>query len=93
MSLDLTSIQNHHERPVFDAVIAQHGKYPSLNADMLPDVVCVALNRLPARYIRHAVDMAFYLTERERVENDQAIADAVEYAFDFVITRLASNAG
>ena len=33
---------------------------------MLADVACVALNRLPARYVRHDVDMVFYLTEQER---------------------------
>ena len=87
MSIDLTSIRNHHELLVFDEVLAEHPNHPELGADMLPDVACVALNRLPARYIRHAVDMAFYLTERERVENDAAIAEAVRYAFDFVIAR------
>lgn len=87
MSIDFTSIRNHHEHLVFDSVLVEYPNYPELHEDMLPDVACVALNRLPARYIRHAVDMAFYLTEHERNENDAAIAEAVRYAFDFVIAR------
>jgi hypothetical protein len=87
MSIDFTSIRNHHEHLVFDAVLLEHANHPELDEDTLPDVACVALNRLPARYIRHAVDMAFYLTERERNGNDAAIAEAVRYAFDFVIAR------
>lgn len=35
----------------------------NVDSDYLSDVACVALNRLPARYIRHEVDMAFYMTQ------------------------------
>ncbi len=48
-----------------------------LDPDALCDVACVALNRLPPRYIRHEVDFSFYLTERERREIDTAINEAV----------------
>ena len=41
------------------------------NDDLLADVACVALNRLPPRYIRHEVDFAFYLSERERTESER----------------------
>lgn len=60
--------------------------------DLLVDVACVALNRLPPRYIRHEVDFAFYLTEAERLEIDVAIKEAVSYAFNFVRARLALRA-
>ncbi|MGH8566262.1 MAG: late competence development ComFB family protein [Gammaproteobacteria bacterium] len=33
--------------------------YPYLDAQALPDVACVALNRMGPRYIRHAVDLTF----------------------------------
>lgn len=51
--------------------------------DFLEDVACVALNQLPARYVRHDVDMVFYLTpgEREKIEYEvhKAVTAAVEY--------------
>ena len=94
MSVDFTSLYNHHEREVFAAVQAMAAQFPHIaaNEDLLCDVACVALNRLPPRYIRHAVDYAFYLTEPERLETDAAIAEAVSYAFNFVQARSALRA-
>ena len=90
-SVDFTSLYNHHEREVFAAVIASAPRYPNLakDDDLLCDVACVALNRLPPRYIRHTVDFSFYLTEQERLQMDNAIVDAVAYAFNFVSARTA----
>lgn len=53
----------------------------------LADIACVALNRLPPRYIRHDVDFAFYLTDDERRANAEAVERAVAQAFDFVLAR------
>lgn len=91
---DFTQIFNHHEREVFAAVMAAAPDYPdvSLSSDLLCDVACVALNRLPPRYIRHIVDFSFYLTEQERMQIDQAVVDAVAYAFHFVSARMALRA-
>src|SRR4249920_2893166 len=63
MNAEFASIRNHHERTVFDAVTAAAPQYPMLagHPDLLADVACVALNRMPPRYIRHEVDMTFYL--------------------------------
>jgi hypothetical protein len=52
----------------------------------------VALNRLPPRYIRHEVDFAFYLSERERSDSDRQVQEAVDYAFGFVQARTAMRA-
>jgi transposase len=52
----------------------------------------VALNRLPPRYIRHEADYAFFLTERERADNELAVSEAVEHAFGFVQARTAMRA-
>ena len=49
----------------------------------------MALNRLPPRYIRHEVDFPFYLPDRERGDNELAIADAVSLAFEYVQARQA----
>ena len=88
---DYSSIYNHHEVEVFAAVAAAADKFAHLDQsnDLLCDVACVALNRLPPRYIRHEVDFSFYLTERERLEIDNAINEAVTYAFNFVEARKA----
>lgn len=59
--------------------------------DMLADVACVALNRLPARYVRHDVDMMFYLTEHEHHAIEQSMAEALTFAFAFVAERAAKR--
>ncbi len=92
MSTDFTSIHNHHERSVFETVLANHPRYPEIGQALLADVACVALNRLPSRYIRHEVDLAFYLSEKERAENERAVLDAVGYAFEFVQARVLMRA-
>jgi len=91
---DFASVRNHHEQAVFDAVLAGSEVYPAIGNDgeLLADVACVALNRLPARYIRHPVDFLFYLTERERNEFDASVREAVKYAFEFVQARSAMKA-
>ena len=63
-----------------------------ITAEQLPDVACVALNRLPPRYIRHEVDLAFYLTERERLENERSVDESVQFAFEFVQARTVMRA-
>lgn len=92
--MDFSSVHNIHEKAVFEAVQQAAPRHPGLvsSDDLLADVACVALNRLPARYIRHDVDLAFFLTERERLDNERAIAEAVEHAFGFVQARHAMAA-
>jgi len=94
MSVDFSSICNHNERVVCQAVLEAASRYPGLanDEDLLADVACVALNRLPPRYIRHEVDFAFYLGERERENSERQVADAVDYAFRFVQARAALGA-
>ncbi len=87
------TIHNHHERLVLDAVLAAAPNFAHLNEPpIMADVACVALNRLPPRYIRHEVDYAFYLTERERAQNEAAIAEAVSFAFEFVQAKVLLRA-
>ncbi len=92
--MDFSSVHNIHESAVFEAVALAASRFPGIagNGDLLADVACVALNRVAPRYIRHDVDLAFFLTERERAENERAIADAVDYAFTFVQARHAMAA-
>ena len=84
------SIHNHHEQLVFQAVRGQADQYPLLgDGPLLADVACVALNRLPPRYIRHEVDFSFYLSDREREKIERDIAESVQFAFEYVQARTA----
>ena len=76
-----------------EPVLAQREVYPAVtSAELIADVACVALNRLPPRYIRHAVDNLFYLTERERAEVETAVREAVKFGFEFVQAHVAMRA-
>jgi hypothetical protein len=92
--MDITSIHNFYERAVFNEVLDQAQAFPHLLGadDVLADIACVALNRLPPRYIRHAVDLAFFQTERERNDSERSVKEAVEFALGFVQARNAMRA-
>ena len=94
LTAEFASVCNHNERAVFAAVQDHAHRYPGMTHDpeLLADVACVALNRLAPRYIRHEVDFVFYLSDRERVDNERQLIDAVEYAFGFVQARTAMRA-
>ncbi len=83
-------IHNHQEEGVKREILDTCGRHPRLAAEpeLLADVACVALNALPARYIRHAIDLSFYQTEQERAKSEVAVRQAVEKAFLFVESRL-----
>lgn len=84
-------VHNYYERLVFEEVARQASDHPTLTAEMLADVACVALNRLPARYVRHDVDMMFYLTEQERHAIELSLAEALQFAFAFVQQRSSKS--
>ena len=86
------SIQNYYEQTVLEQVAKRAAGYPGLDRELLADVACVALNRLPPRYIRHRVDFVFYLTDKERTDSERAVDEAVTYAFEFVQARAAMRA-
>lgn len=91
---EFASVRNLNERAVYNAVALLADDHPGLaeDPDLLADVACVALNRLPARYIRHEADYIFYLSDREREDSERQLQEAVTYAFGFVQARLAMRA-
>jgi len=91
--INFEQVHNFFEPVVFKAVAGKARAYPAFSVDMLADVACVALNRLPARYLRHDVDMMFYLTESERSAIDDSLEEALNFAFSFVGDRAASRPG
>lgn len=87
MGFNFEQVHNYYERLVFEEVARRADSFPEFNNDMLGDVACVALNRLPARYVRHDVDLMFYLTEQERHTIETALDDVLKFAFGFVNER------
>lgn len=85
-SLDFDSIHNYYEQLVFEK-LKQKVSLGVLTDEYITDIACVALNHLPPRYIRHDVDMAFYLSPNEYEEIDQKVANAIEYAVSFVLDK------
>lgn len=91
MGFNFSDVHNYYERIVFENVASMSEAYPRFTPDMLADVACVVLNRLPARYVRHDVDLMFYLTEHERHAIDHAMTEALNFGFSFVGERSAAN--
>jgi hypothetical protein len=90
LATELDSIHNYYERPVFRELHTQlSDKFD--NTEYVADIACVALNHLPPRYIRHDVDMAFYLSPIEREEMLVKIQIAVKNAIQFVDDRNAEH--
>jgi competence protein ComFB len=82
------SVQNYYEHLVFEEISKQLKKRKiKADEDFLEDVACVALNRLPARYVRHHVDLAFYLTAEEHELIAKSVQQAVSEAITFVDKR------
>ena len=92
MVINFEQVHNYYERLVFEDVARMSESHPDFTSDMLADVACVALNRLPARYVRHDVDLIFYLTEHERSAIEQSMAEGLTFAFTFVRDRAAKRA-
>jgi hypothetical protein len=81
--MSFETIRNHQETVVYELISAIAPRYPNLsgNPELLADVACVALNSLSPRYVRHEVDLLFFMTNGERALNQAAVQKAVEAAF------------
>jgi len=87
--MDFSSVHNTHEKAIFNAVFAAGPRYPAVadDVELLADVACVALNRMPPHYIRHSADLAFFSTENERQAVRRKIEESVDFAFGYVQAR------
>lgn len=85
--MNFESIHNYYEPLVIEQVMTTVARDGGYSEDVLEDIVCLALNQLPARYVRHDVDMAFFLTTRERERMQRAITEAVLSATHTVTER------
>ena len=83
--MNFESIHNYYEKLVIEHIM-EHlvGEQQITDQDFLEDVACLALNQLPARYVRHDVDTAFYLSSKERHEMALAVTQAIETAAEHI---------
>lgn len=86
LPVGVDSVHNYYELQVFDE-IARRDERAREDADFLADVACVALNHLPPRYIRHDVDMSFFLSPQEQEEMQKKVRKAVKDALRYVTDR------
>lgn len=86
LNADIDTIHNYYENLVLEKLQERHQR-GLITAETIADVACVALNRLPPRYIRFDVDMAFYLSPKEYQEIDNKVENAVDEAMEFVRLR------
>ena len=76
-------VTNIYKQLVFDHILKVGA---DLSADAQADAGCLALNRLPSKYIRHAVDWMFFVTpaEIDRINRavDMAVTNAIAKVLD-----------
>ncbi len=82
MSL-LDNIQNYYETLVLES-LAKQIKGQDYDEDVLTDVLCIAINHLPPRYIRHEVDFLYYMSPIERKEIEEKAEKAVKDALNYI---------
>jgi len=79
------NIHNHYEvlvaRRLNDMIEAE---FIDTEPGFLEDVACVALNQLPARYVKHDVDMVYYMTQDEREKIDYEVHKAITASIEYV---------
>lgn len=80
-------VHNYYERLVLQEALLQSSRIQQGDRDFLADVACVALNRLPPRYIRHDVDMTFFMSPQDMMEIERKVASAVSDAINYVERR------
>mgnify|MGYP000054435961 CR=1 FL=1 len=76
-------IHNYYEKLVVQHFAALKLE-ESYNSDFIADLTCVVLNQLPNRYIRHEVDMAFYLPASERFDMESKVKVAINKSLEFM---------
>lgn len=83
--MDFTSIHNFYEHLVIDYLQAEViPKLEGQSTDFFLDVACYSLTKLPSRYMRHEIDMAFYLESKERAKMMDEVKKAVDSAVEYI---------
>jgi hypothetical protein len=89
MRTQFCTVHNFNEAEIYREVSRAAPRYPKLfdHPELLADVACVALNRMPPRYICRDIDNVFFMTDDDRSKHEVEVAAAVAFAFDFVQSR------
>ena len=83
--MNFASIHNYYEHLVFDYINRKLVEdYPDQEEDFFLDVACYALTRLPSRYIRHDIDMIYYLAAGEQEDMEKQVIQIVNSAAEFI---------
>ncbi len=77
-------VHNYYERLVFERVMNHSSQHIDFTSEMLADVACIALNKLPPRYVRHEADLIFYRTDSENSMMHENLDLVVKLAFETV---------
>lgn len=79
-------IRNYYEQIVVDHIYAQdiHLRY---SKEFIADLCCLVLNKLPPRYIRYEVDMAFFLSQQERADMNERVKETVQSVLTYLDQR------
>jgi hypothetical protein len=90
--MNYASLSNYYEHLVYECINDDLiDRYPGMDDEFFLDVACYSLTRLPARYSRHEIDMAFYLAPGERTEMLKSVKNAVDSAAAFISDRKAQG--
>lgn len=73
----LEGVNNYYERLVYTGLALFRDE---LSIDEFADAACLALNRLPAWYIRNNVDAQFYLNDEQIAEMKRKVSLAIDFA-------------
>ncbi len=90
--MDFTSIHNFYEHLVIDYLQAEIiPKHPDHPTDFFLDIACYALTKLPSRYMRHEIDMAFYLESEERAKMMEEVKKVVDDSVTYITKNFNKN--
>ena len=84
---EIDFIHNYYERLVLQEIFEQSARARDGDRDFLADTACVALNRMPPRYIRHDVDMTFFMSPQDMQEIANKVSLSVTDAITYVESR------
>ena len=83
--MSFEAVHNYYEKLVqehLNTLIEDPGN--QLSEDEIDDIACIALNALPPRYIKHNVDVLFYVSEKEHSEMTKEVITAIKKGIQFV---------
>ena len=87
--MNFASMHNYYERQVFDYINQQLiDQYEDMDEEFFLDVACYSLSKLPARYIRHEIDMMFFLTPEEEEKMDLMVSETIQSAAQFIYGKI-----